>query len=359
MPDQAHKLQHHDAWPKPGAALLAVLIGLSFVATAWVQPASATDTPAMSPFAEPSTISSTRPAPDVFTHDAAPPPSSLPPVGKPRLPADGFQATGKPATAPAPAGANTTEMTTETFLDKLMQAESGGRADAKNPRSTALGAFQFIESTFLEVVRRHFAQDVTGMADVEILALRTDRDFARRAALAFTRDNAAALTAEGVAATFPNLRLAFLLGPAGAIRVLQAPPESPLGPLVGLSVVLANPFMVGMTAGDLAARAANDLALPAGRMIARPRFVPSPRAATLAGAVAPPLPSSPIARTAAVAPSARTVQTSAAARRAPAITVLCNRDLPSCRRWITIQTRLAAERSPSSNSRRGLSTAQR
>lgn len=245
-------------------------------------------------------------------------------------------------------------MTTDTFLDKLMMAESGGRSDAKNPRSTALGPFQFIESTFLEVVRRHFVQDVAGLSDRLILSLRTDREFSRRIAHAFSQDNAAALTAEKVPVTFPNLRLAFLLGPTAAIRVLQAPPENPLGPLVGSSVVFANPFMATMTAGDLAARAARDLALPAPRFVARSRFAP-PGGAVSAGLQPAPLPSSPIAQTAhkPAAPAAR-------ARRQPqqpALVVLCNRDLPSCKRWVALQTRVLAARG--GPSRRGLASAQR
>src|SRR5262245_44846162 len=37
----------------------------------------------------------------------------------------------------------------DTFLNRLMRSESNGQDSAKNPRSTALGAFQFIKSTFL------------------------------------------------------------------------------------------------------------------------------------------------------------------------------------------------------------------
>ena len=73
----------------------------------------------------------------------------------------------------------------ETFLDRLMGAESRGQTQAKNPRSSALGTFQFLKSTFLEIARRHFPAEVSGLVDDKILELRTDRDFARRAA-AFT-----------------------------------------------------------------------------------------------------------------------------------------------------------------------------
>jgi hypothetical protein len=49
------------------------------------------------------------------------------------------------------------------FLDRLMAAESGGHLNKKNPHSTALGAFQFIKSTFLFVVHKHFPSEVAGL----------------------------------------------------------------------------------------------------------------------------------------------------------------------------------------------------
>lgn len=306
--------------------------------------ALSTSAPPASPASRAPTSSSAKPS--AWQGDAVPPklsiaaPPTKPPVLKPNV------------------TAALTGMTTEKFLDKLMMAESGGRLDARNPRSTATGPFQFIESTFLDVVRRHFAQDVVGLTDPQILTLRTDPVFARRAAEAFSRDNAAALVADGVPATFPNLRLAFLLGPTAAIRVLQAPPESPLGPLVGLPVIVANPFMAGLSASELSARAARDLSLPAPRFVTRPRFVSPLRIAALPGVPALPLPTSPIARTAPPGlGTAASVRTLPPPRRAPALVVHCNRDLPSCRRWVVLQTRIMAARNP--GGRRGLATAQR
>ena len=72
----------------------------------------------------------------------------------------------------------------EDFLDRLMTAESGGHLHKKNPRSTALGPFQFIESTFLFVVNRHFQSEVAGLTEQQVLARRTDMAFSRRAARA-------------------------------------------------------------------------------------------------------------------------------------------------------------------------------
>jgi hypothetical protein len=126
----------------------------------------------------------------------------------------------------------------EAFLDRLMSAESGGQTHAKNPRSSALGTFQFIKSTFLEVARRHFPAEVEGLSENEILELRTDREFARRAAAAFCRDNIGQLKAHGLepcrqgviqisCSTFADLRLAFLLGAGDAARILKAEAQTP------------------------------------------------------------------------------------------------------------------------------------
>ena len=195
------------------------------------------------------------------------------------------------------------------FLDRLMQAESGGRDDARNPRSTAVGPFQFIESTFLAVTRRHLQAETGELAPAEVLKLRTNRAFARRAAEAFTRDNAAQLAAAGVAPTYANLRLAYLVGPHGALRILKAEPHTPVITVLGVQVVQANPFMAGMSAADLSSWSARNLMaadLGAARLAADP--------ARFAGAVA-----------------------SRPAK--PAIAVRCSRGLASCRRWVALATK--------------------
>lgn len=147
----------------------------------------------------------------------------------------------------------------DSFLDRLMRAESNGRDTAANPRSTAVGAFQFIKSTFLDVMRRHFSADIANMNEADILALRTDRGFARRAAAAFSKENLDYLADRGLKPTFGHLRLAFLLGPVGAARVLEAPPARPVSEILDDRVITANPFMRRMSAADLIARAHRDV----------------------------------------------------------------------------------------------------
>jgi hypothetical protein len=213
------------------------------------------------------------------------------------------------------ASAPAADLTMATFLDRLMLAESGGREDARNPLSTAVGPFQFIESTWLDMVRRHFAAETQALTHVQVLALRTDRAFSRRAAEIYTRENGASLKAAGVEPTFPHLRLAFLLGAGGAIRVLQAPADTRVTLLLGPAVARANPFLYGMTAEALIARAARDLAVPRATLAA---LAPGEMSAAVAG---PPRP------------------------RPPRVVVRCNLDLPACRRWQSLAlARLPAEK---------------
>ncbi len=198
-------------------------------------------------------------------------------------------------------------MTMPVFLDRLMMAESGGNDFARNRRSTATGPYQFIVSTFLSVARRHFPAETSKLSRTQILALRTDRKFARKAAEAYTKDNAAHLAAAGHKPTFTNLRLAFLLGPGGANRILSAPAKAKVGVLLGRAVMRANPFMAGMTASDLIARAARDIATD-------PRSTAGIKAGKLAKR-----------------------------GRRPRIRVRCNLARPSCKRWLALKRRRLAK----------------
>lgn len=199
-------------------------------------------------------------------------------------------------------------LTMEVFLDRLMRAESGGRTNARNPRSTALGPFQFIASTWLMIANKHFTKETEGLRVDQVLALRTDMALSRRAAQIYTHQNAAYLLAQGHKATYPNLRLAFLVGPGAAVRVLAAPADTAAGKLLGGSVIAANPFMGRLTAGGLITRAARDILADPG---------------TLAG----------------VTPDPALAQAAGSARKQPAIAVPCELSLPSCRRWLALAQR--------------------
>jgi hypothetical protein len=212
------------------------------------------------------------------------------------------------AAQPPDPGLKPTESET-VFLDRLMMAESGGRDDARNPRSSALGPFQFLASTFLELMARHFAADTSGKTEAQILQLRADEKVARNAALLYTRENAAFLIDRGHEASAAHLRLAFLVGPNGALRVISAEPKTPVTQLLGAAVLQANPFLNGMTAAQLLARAADE-------------------------AAGVQLITVPLSRT-------------SRARAAGVLVVRCNLALPSCRKWLTLANRRQARRAAS------------
>lgn len=210
------------------------------------------------------------------------------------------------------------QMTMEQFLDRLMRAESGGRLTARNPRSTAFGPYQFIASTWLMMANKHFAKETKDLRVDQILALRTDPDLARRAAELYTLENAAYLVAQGHSATFPRLRLAFLVGAGAASRILSAQPEMPINQLLSANVIVANPFMARMTAADLIARCARDLsATPA-----------------MTAGVTP-----DDAMVAAAKAAGATAASSARVR----VAAPCNLTLPSCRRWLALAERRQAK----------------
>jgi hypothetical protein len=211
----------------------------------------------------------------------------------------------------------------ETFLDRLMQVESGGRDTAANPRSTALGPFQFIKSTFLDLVRRHFALETDLLTEDEILELRVNRRFARRAAGLYSRENLASLSGQGLIPTFGHLRLAFLVGPNAAVRLIKATPDTPAAEVLGGAVIKANPFMSNLSAAGLIARAERDISDDRNRLITsapppRERVVdprPEPRRPRVPGSWAPGwVPYDP-----------------------DLVRATCDRRLTSCRRWIAMQ----------------------
>jgi len=203
-----------------------------------------------------------------------------------------------------PGTADSQELTLDGFLDLLMVAESGGDDQARNPRSTAIGAYQFIAPTFLRVVRQHFAEETAKLSPSEVLRLRTNREFARRAAAAYTKDNAYHLAGRGLSTSFVNLRLAYLVGPSGAVKVLRSDPKMKVSSILSSSALKANPFMARMTAGDLIAKCARDLAVDtqavAGLTVEGPAQTKKPK---------------------------------------PQIAVKCSLARPSCQRWLALAER--------------------
>jgi hypothetical protein len=158
-----------------------------------------------------------------------------------------------PAAPSAPAAPMAPQAGGNDFLARLIADESGGDPTARNPRSTATGAAQFIDGTWLR-----FAQEnpdrFQGMSRDQILAQRNDPNLSREAADWYRRQNLATLAAQGLPANDGTAGLAHRFGAGGAASLLRADPAAPIANVVGDGVMRANPDLTGRTAGDLVQR---------------------------------------------------------------------------------------------------------
>ncbi|WP_179119596.1 phage tail length tape measure family protein [Ensifer adhaerens] len=131
------------------------------------------------------------------------------------------------------------------YVDNVVKAESGGNASAKNPNSSATGVGQFIETTWLNLFKKHFPDRAQNMADATILALREDADISKALIEAYARENAGILRQAGVSVNEAALQLAHFLGPQGAVSVLTAKSGTPVSQVLGQGAIAANPSILG------------------------------------------------------------------------------------------------------------------
>lgn len=129
---------------------------------------------------------------------------------------------------------------------KIIQNESGGDPNIPNKYSTAKGLGQFIDSTWLTMVKRYRPDIAAGKSNAQIIALKTNAPLAREMTTRYVEENARALRSAGMPVTDGNLYLAHFLGAGGAVKLLSAQDKSqPVVNLVGQKVVDANRFIQG------------------------------------------------------------------------------------------------------------------
>lgn len=139
----------------------------------------------------------------------------------------------------------------EALVNQIIKVESAGNANAKNPLSTATGLGQFIQSTWLRMMRDYRPDLARTMSRAQLLALRTDPGLSREMVRNLARENESFLRARGHQITSGRLYLAHFLGPAGAHKALNSAPSKTVLEVMGASVVNANPFLRGKTIGYL------------------------------------------------------------------------------------------------------------
>jgi hypothetical protein len=143
-------------------------------------------------------------------------------------------------------------------VEQIIHVESNGDPNAKNSRSTAIGLGQFLEETWLDMIRTHRPDLAKGRSQPEILELRQDVKIVREITARFSERNAEVLKRRVTPGT---LYLAHFAGAAGAVAVLTAMEDADAALVMANAdatgrtkrekIVKANPFLERFTVADL------------------------------------------------------------------------------------------------------------
>lgn len=169
-------------------------------------------------------------------------------------------------------------------VGRTIKLESGGDAKAKNSRSSATGAGQFLAATWVETVasarpdlwpagvsvdqaKRSIRHGKSSIPAVQaVLDRRTDGQLSQEMTEAYAADNARFLYRSGLPVTAETVYMAHRFGPEGARKLLRADPSTPVAKLVSAEVMATNPDLAGKSVADLSAsharRAGEKVAMP-------------------------------------------------------------------------------------------------
>jgi LAS superfamily LD-carboxypeptidase LdcB len=157
-------------------------------------------------------------------------------------------------------------------VNAIAQAESGGRADAQNSRSSAGGIGGFIDSTW-NMAARQSDPSLNSKSDAEVLAMKKDTSpegvaFQKKVLTDFTNRNGEFLRGRGIAPTGANLYIAHTLGNDGALKVIGAADNVPLKQLIGAKAMAANPQWTSMNVGQYKQWATQKMGQPVNSAVA-------------------------------------------------------------------------------------------
>jgi hypothetical protein len=162
----------------------------------------------------------------------------------------------------APSNRQTIEaIDVKALVERIIKVESTGIANKKNKLSSATGAGQFLDDTWLEAVRKHRRDLIEGRSDKELLRLRQDAELSREIITRLVEQYALTLRKRGLPLTPGSLYLVYFAGPAGAVALLTGADHADAATLMAAAdvtgrttrqkLVRANPFLEILTVGDL------------------------------------------------------------------------------------------------------------
>ena len=153
------------------------------------------------------------------------------------------------------------DLAIDAVVERIIRIESGGDPNATNNRSSAMGLGQFLDETWLDLIRNHRPDLAKGRSMDEMLELRRDGKLAREITMRFTKQNAAMLRKRGLPVTPGTLYLAHFAGGAGAVAILSSLEEADAASVMAGAdatgrtkrekIVKANSFLERFTVADL------------------------------------------------------------------------------------------------------------
>ena len=160
----------------------------------------------------------------------------------------------------------------DAVVERIIGIESDGNPNAGNKRSSALGLGQFLDQTWLDLIRTHRPDLARGRSKEETLELRRDAKLAREVTKRFTEQNAETLRKRSLPVTPGTLYLAHFAGGAGAVAILTALDDADAASVMASAdatgstkrekIVKANSFLERFTVVDLRSWADRKMRLP-------------------------------------------------------------------------------------------------
>jgi hypothetical protein len=146
-------------------------------------------------------------------------------------------------------------------VERIIAAESNGDPNLKDSHSSATGLGQFLDDTWLELIRQYRPDLTKGRSDSETLELRREAKLAHEITMRFVERNAAILKNRGLPVTAGAIYLAHFAGPAGAVAILSASENADAALVMASAdttgrtsrdqLIKANPFLEHFTVADL------------------------------------------------------------------------------------------------------------
>jgi hypothetical protein len=146
-------------------------------------------------------------------------------------------------------------------VERIIAVESNGDPNAKNSHSSATGLGQFLNETWLELIREYRPDLIKGRSESETLELRRETKLAREITTRFVERNAALLRQRGLPVSAGAIYLAHFAGAAGAVAILSALDSADAALVLASAdatgrtkreqLIKVNPFLEHFTVADL------------------------------------------------------------------------------------------------------------